>query len=345
MRYIYVYIVILGFLNAQPELRQYIHQDIDREYILYRPDCEQSQSPLVFVFHGYTGSASGIMEYSNMNDIADSNCFTVCYPQGLLDDYNNAFFNVGYSFHWSESVDDVGFVISLAEYLQNEFDLSPINTFTTGMSNGGDFSYLLSCEASTTFRAAAPIAGVMMEWIFDSCSPENPIPILEIHGTNDDVSLWNGDLENVGGWGAYMAVDTTFQFWSEINLCSNVITDTLDNSNIQDGSYVITEKHTQGLNNQEVWLYKIVNGGHDWPGSWGNMDIDASEELWQFFNHFKLEYNIGDIDFSGAINIFDVLIISDGMINNNFSHLADFNNDNLNDMNDIYAMLAFILGF
>ena len=67
MRYIYVYIVVLSFLNAQPELRQYVHQDIYREYILYRPICEQSQSPLVFVFHGYTGSASGIMEYSNMN--------------------------------------------------------------------------------------------------------------------------------------------------------------------------------------------------------------------------------------------------------------------------------------
>jgi polyhydroxybutyrate depolymerase len=26
-----------------------------------------------------------------------------------------------------------------------------------------------------------------------------------------------------------------------------------------------------------------VRGGHDWPGVWGNMDIDSSESVWSFF--------------------------------------------------------------
>ena len=285
------------------------------------------------------------MEYSNINEIADSNCFAVCYPQGMIDNYGNTFFNVGYSFHWNESYDDVSFVTTLAENLQFEYDLSSINTFTTGMSNGGDFSYLLSCAASTKFRAAAPIAGIMMEWIYDSCSPGNPIPILEIHGTNDDVSWWNGDLDDAGGWGSYMSVDTVFQFWSNVNQCASIIIDTLDNINNQDGSYVISEKHTGGINNNEVWLYKVVNGGHDWPGAWGNMDIDASQTLWEFFNYFKLEYTIGDLDYSGAVNIFDMLLVSDGISDNNSSFLSDYNNDDLIDFNDIYAILSFILGY
>ncbi len=338
--------VLLSFLFGQPEFHQYTHGGIERDYILYRPECAQNQSPLIFVFHGYTGTANGIMEYSNMNSIADTNCFTVCYPQGIVDDYNNTFFNVGYSFHWNESVDDVGFIISLAEYLQNEYNLSTINTFTTGMSNGGDFSYLLSCQESTKFKAAAPIAGVMMEWIFNTCVPESPIPILEIHGTNDNVSWWNGDIEDSGGWGPYMDVDTTIQFWSEINLCSHIEIDTLNDMNTQDGSYVITEKYTQGIMNHEVWLYKIVNGGHDWPGAWGNMDIIASEVIWQFFDHFKLDYSIGDIDYNGSIDVIDLLIISDGVIENSyFNFISDFNNDNINDINDIYALLTFILGY
>ena len=106
-----------------------------------------------------------------------------------------------------------------------------------------------------------------------------------------------------------------------------------------------TDKHSEGLNNNQVQLYKIVNGGHDWPGAWGNMDINASQVLWEFFNHFKLEYIIGDLDYSGVINIFDLLLISDGIFNNDFSFLSDYNNDDLNDMNDIYAVLAFILGY
>ena len=43
--------------------------------------------------------------------------------------------------------------------------------------------------------------------------------------------------------------------------------------------------------------YKIINGGHDWPGSWGNMDIDASSIIWNFVKRFsrselKTEINI-----------------------------------------------------
>ena len=32
-----------------------------------------------------------------------------------------------------------------------------------------------------------------------------------------------------------------------------------------------------------VWFYKVEGGGHDWPGAWGNQDINASEEIWKFF--------------------------------------------------------------
>ena len=45
---------------------------------------------------------------------------------------------------------------------------------------------------------------------------------------------------------------------------------------------MVAHKHWNDNNNQ-VWLYEVVNGGHDWPGEWGNMDINASEEIWNFF--------------------------------------------------------------
>ena len=115
---ILLYIFCLGL--AQPQLHEYSYGGFYREYYLYVPESIQPESPLVFVFHGYTGSAAGIMNYSGFNTIADSNGFAVCYPQGLTDNYGNTFFNVGYSFHWNETVDDVGFAISLAGYLQSE---------------------------------------------------------------------------------------------------------------------------------------------------------------------------------------------------------------------------------
>jgi polyhydroxybutyrate depolymerase len=150
------------------------------------------------------------------------------------------------------------------------------------MSNGGDMSYLLACQASDVFKAVAPVAGCMMAWILTACMPADPIPVFKIHGTADDITYWAGDINNNQGWGPYYDVLTTFNFWVQLNNCTESIVDTLPNTNTSDGSYVVAHKHWNDNNNQ-VWLYEVVNGGHDWPGEWGNMDINASEEIWNFF--------------------------------------------------------------
>ena len=163
--FLFLLLFPLPFVLAQPELHQFSHGGLNREYYLFLPDSMEVDSPLLFVFHGYSGSASGIMNYSGLNQIADENGFAVCYPQGLIDDWNYSFWNVGYDWHVDETVDDVGFIISLTQNLQAEYNLSTDNIFSTGMSNGGDMSYLLACEASEIFRAIAPVAGCMMTWI------------------------------------------------------------------------------------------------------------------------------------------------------------------------------------
>ena len=287
---------LLFFVQAQPELYQFSHGGLNREYYLYVPDSLVVDAPLLFVFHGYSGSASGIMNYSGLNQIADDNGFVVCYPQGLIDDWDYSFWNVGYDWHVDETVDDVGFSTFLAQYLQTEYNLSAQNTFSTGMSNGGDMSYLLACQASDVFRAIAPVAGCMMTWLYNSCAPVNPVPVFEIHGTDDDVTWWDGaDEINNDGYGPWESVDTTFNFWTQLNSCTEFIIDTLPDIDMSDGSYVVSHKNTNGLNNNEVWLYEVVNGGHDWPGVWGNMDISTSEEIWNFFENF-INNNLGIAD-------------------------------------------------
>jgi hypothetical protein len=37
----------------------------------------------------------------------------------------------------------------------------------------------------------------------------------------------------------------------------------------------------------------VLGGGHDWPGSSGNMDIDASEEVWNFVSRYDINGLIG----------------------------------------------------
>ena len=311
-----------------------------REYYLYIPNSIQENAPLVFVLHGYTGSAGGIMGYSGMNEIAQENGFAVCYPQGLSDQSGNNFWNVGYEFHDNQMVNDVNFLSSLANYLQDEYNLSEENTFSTGMSNGGDMSYMLACQANDVFKAIAPVAGCMMEEIYNTCE-SSPVPVIEIHGNNDNVTLWDGDMQNNDGWGAYYSIEDGIELWVETNNCQNNEEVFLPNTNLGDGSYIINHRYFDCTDNAEVWLYEVVNGGHDWPGSYGNMDINASEEIWNFFSQYT--FSLGDINNDGSIDVLDIISAVNFILNNEYNNSADLNLDNMINVLDIVQLVNIIL--
>ena len=267
------------------------HDGITREYMLYIPNTIKPQAPLIFVLHGLGSTNSHIRDYSQMDLVANKNGFVVCYPQGTGSTKNtihtkkgSSFWNVGYEIHKNEVVDDVSFLTSLAIYLQQEYDLDPEKTFCTGMSNGGDMSYLLGCQAPEVFKAIASITGCMMEWIYKSCDNNSPIPVFQIHGTRDNITYYDGDIKNRDRWGAYLGVESTIQFWVDHNMCSKSIIDTIGFVN-NESRYIIREKFLNGVDENEVWLHKVIDGGHDWVQKSLEKDFNTSEEIWKFFEH------------------------------------------------------------
>ena len=268
---------------------------IQREYIYYHPGSAPPNCPLVFVCHGYTGSAEGIMNYSEFNQLADEYGFAVCYPQGIEDGGGNTFFNVGYDFQNNETVDDVAYLQNLNSYFQNAYSLDADKVFCTGMSNGGDLCYMLACQASETFRGVAPIAGMIMQDIMDDCNPTSEVSILEVHGTQDNVTYFDGDPNNIDGWGAYPSIPETITFFNNLFGLQLVSTENFPNINTNDGSTVSSEKYGSSNSCTEVWLYTVSGGGHDWPGAYGNMDIEASREAWLFFDQL-CEQSVGTIE-------------------------------------------------
>ena len=111
--------------SEDESLRQsMLHNEIEREYIVYAPEDLPSNAPLVVVSHGYTSSAETIMSYSGMNAVADKEKFLVVYPQGTTDIRGNNFFNVGYDFHKDSNIDDLGFIKALVKKLINEYEVN-----------------------------------------------------------------------------------------------------------------------------------------------------------------------------------------------------------------------------
>lgn len=254
-----------------------------REYYYYEPSDAPDNCPLVFVYHGYGGSAEGMIQWSGFNALADEYGFAVCYPQGKEDGTGETFWNVGYAFHQNEYVDDVAFISGLRAELISTYGLDASRVYGTGFSNGADFCYLLACEASTEFTAVAPIAGILMSDIQSECQPEYMVPILEIHGTDDEVSLYEGDLKNVDGWGAYPSTPDAMAFFVNLFGISLQESGTFEDAVPWDESTVAYQKWGLYGACPQVWFYTVQGGGHSWPGAWGNQDIDASLEAWQFF--------------------------------------------------------------
>ena len=297
-------IILLSLLYSSlliSEPRTIIHEGVEREYIVHVPDSFNEDSPVVFVIHGFTGSAGQIMEYSGMNSIADREGFIAVYPQGTIDSNGNIFFNVGYGFHDDSTINDVSFIRELFRSLSQEFKLNRKKGFATGMSNGGDMSYLLACTSSDLFKAVAPVAGVLMKGLKDSCNMTHPVPLFEIHGTADKISLYEGDLNNEEGWGAYYDLPSTIDFFAKKNLLVNKSVEQITSIELGADYDIFFERHWTDDLDQEVWLYRIEGGRHVWPGikfNWwsnpllwfyfgsGNDDINASEQVWAFFKKY-----------------------------------------------------------
>ena len=303
MKIKFLLLVMLCSLNMMSEHRTVIHGGLERDYIIHVPSNINQDSPLVIVIHGYTSSAETIMTYSGMNDVANREGFIAVYPQGTVGSDGNTFFNVGYDFHSDSTVDDVSYIRYLVNSLSKEFNLKRQKAFATGMSNGGDMAYLLACKSSDLFAAVASVTGVIMKQTMDNCKMNNPVPIFDIHGTADDISFFDGDINNVSGWGAYYGLPETINFFVEKYQLDQKSEELILSEDDGAANNVFFERYwTEGVET-EIWMYKIEGGGHIWPGaglklSWwsnpilryyfgsGENEIIASEAVWKFFRKY-----------------------------------------------------------
>ena len=263
---------------------QYIEDSVKvdghmRQFVIYLPDGLQADAPLVFILHGY---GAGIRRENIMIGPADRHGFAVCIPQGLKDPQGEPSWNVGYVFQQGWKVDDVKALCKIARHVQKRHHLSRDNTFLTGMSNGGEMCYLMAYSNQRIFKAVAPIAGLTMAWTYETMEAPYPIPLMEIHGTEDRVSEWTGDLEDKGGWGAYLPVPVAIGYWVAKNRCVREETLQVESLKGNEGHPIIKHRYTSPSTDCDVWLYEVVGGVH----SWFTDDLDTGEEIWQFFSRY-----------------------------------------------------------
>lgn len=269
-------------------------QGLKREYYMFVPENLLPSKPLIVMLHGYGGSAKGYRP--EMIEAARRHGFAVCVPMGYKDLNGKKSWNVKYTRQKGMVSDDEAFVNALVDIVAKRYSLNARNAFLIGMSNGGEMCYIFSHKYPKRFRAISSISGLYMNWLKDEKGASGKVPFMEIHGTDDKTSLWAGDLEDKGGWGAYIGVDEAIErvakknglkFKEEIKLPLLRSADDPKGESRQVIMYRYEGR--RGLWSKartcEVRLYKVVGAKH----SWHLADIDSCEESIKFFEKYLID--------------------------------------------------------
>ena len=288
--------LIIPFLSFGQQLitENMVFDGQEREYMLYIPASYDATSefPLLFNFHGGSGYAEDFIYTNDMRPIADTANFIAIYPQGAVDPD-------GGTTSWIHKAptdhDDIFFIEAIINSLNENYLIDQSRIYTCGYSEGAIFSYELGCRLNDKIAAFVAVSGSMLsdyyrndiyEW--GPCAPIHPTAMMLIPGTNDDNPHSSYDGFTYYDLPLYLSVDEITSYWSGYNDTDiNPILSELPNINTSDGSSVERYSWFNGDGCVAVEELRIINGGHDWPGSFGNMDINASLEIWKFVSKYN----------------------------------------------------------
>ena len=263
---------------------------LTREYRLYVPAIYTRTTnavPLLLNLHGYGSNNLEQENYGDFRPIADTANFLVVHPNGTVDGTGKRFWNTFGP--RGTGVDDVAFISTLIDTLARRYRVDLNRVYSTGMSNGGFMSYELACQLGNRVAAIASVTGSMTTSRLAGCTSGRPVPVMEIHGTADLTVPYTG-----GTALQFVAIPALLDSWVQRNGCNPTPTVTaVPDINTTDGCTAERSVWADGRNGSAVEHFRIIGGGHTWPGSIyvvgvTNQDISASREAWRFLRRYRL---------------------------------------------------------
>ncbi len=241
---------------------------LTREYILHVPQRRPMNSsgvvlpfPLVIVLHGSSATGGDIEATTNMDSVSEANRIVVAYPNGVA--------GAGGLFptDWNagsccgaagrENIDDVAFIKAMMTELSSKLPIDQRRIYVAGFSDGGRMAYRLACELSSQIAAIAVVSGSLKE---DSCSPQRPVAVIAIHGTEDQIVPYDDDSETpplATMTGVAATLPPSVQFWVSQNGCAT--------ASISAYAAHVDAMTFTGCTGADVVFYAVDGGAHGWP--------------------------------------------------------------------------------
>lgn len=268
----------------------------DRSYFLHVPAHldPSAPAPLLLALHGATMNGPLMAWVTGLSRWADQAGYVVAYPQGT---------GPGSALFWNavrccgsaraDNVDDVGFLdVVIADLVGSRaIDRSRVNV--AGWSNGAMMAYRFAAERAEHVAAFAAIGGTLA---IDDPRPSRPVPLLHIHGTEDEFVPYDGGQgpRSISGVN-HRSVKETIETWVRVNGCPSEPKRDVKADQAGDGTTIIRETYGEEGSPAEVTMLTIKGGGHAWPGrpsppglGRSSRNLDANQTLGSFFARHRV---------------------------------------------------------
>ena len=302
---IFIITISATIIHAQTTQHTFPYDNHQRSYRLFVPEHYNADElgQLIIVLHGGGMTSPQMINHTGQqfNKLIDEQMINaiVVYPDGIKNGWNDGRIRQDQT-AYRENIDDVGFLLALADTLATDYNIDPNDLFVTGFSNGAGMSYRLACEQSEHVTAIAPVANVIASTI--TCEPKTAVAVLSVMGDEDPiVPLAGGDVFfGDTPLGNVLSLDDTLKIWHERNHCDEYDTPFILPDNDADDGTTVSITHASDCD-VPVSSMIIHGGGHTWAGSklyvpiedYGRTseDVDAGEVIFSFF----MDIGLGDI--------------------------------------------------
>ena len=164
----------------------------DRTVLVTPLEFVDGETPLIVSLHGFGGDSAYQSVYLPLHERVNTHGFSLLLPNGALNAEGNRFWNPTDECcdGGKSGEDDVAYLTELVANARKVKDFGPVYFF--GYSNGGFMAHHMACKSLPGLRAVASLAGT--SYVEDSsCDGAPPVSALHVHGTEDDVVLFEGD--------------------------------------------------------------------------------------------------------------------------------------------------------
>jgi polyhydroxybutyrate depolymerase len=277
--------------------------DHTRTYRLFVPSDLPDAVPVVFVFHGTETPGHGIdsiIKTTRFQEIGEIHHALIIFPEAYEGNWNDGRLN-NRAKSYRDGIDDIAFVDAMLAQTEHDYHVDRTRIDATGFSNGAIFCHYLAAHRSDVFAAIAPVGGPIAITYSAWFPPASPVSLLEIHGTGDPIVPYRGGKITDDG-GEVLGVEATAELWAKTDRCQPDYAEIpVPARTAQNDCYPQCFEWSQGEDGTDVVLYRIIAGGHTWPGNPPGLfssfflgkvclDFDASEVIWKFFwDHPKIQ--------------------------------------------------------